>query len=224
MMNEEILVKAIAKFPYFKHLFTDTKKREQLSYQTIETGAIPFVEGGYYEFIPLLLKGTMRVSKISDTGREIVLYRVHEGESCILLISSSLSKQPYSATAYVEEETAVINIPVSLYHKEISSFELVRDFTYDLYNKRIANMMSLVEEIVFKKMDKRIAEFLIQNTTKQTPAIEITHEALSIELGTAREVVSRVLKEIEKNKFIQLSRGKITVVQREKLNNYYQQL
>lgn len=211
MINGGTIELAIKKFPFFQSLLNDDEKRKMLTYQKIEAGTYAFHEGEYYPFIPLVLKGTLRVSKIGETGKEIVLYRVSHGESCILLISSALSNQPYTATAYVEEETEVINVPVQLYQQEMSTVDLARTFTYQLYNRRFANMMSLVEEIIFNKMDKRIAELLLSKSSEQSSSIKITHEALAIELGTAREVVSRVLKEFEKKDLLSLNRGKIVI-------------
>jgi len=224
LLNGEILSVAIKKFPYFKNLFEDKEKSQDINYHKIKSGTYAFFEGEYYSFISLVLSGTIRVSKISENGRELVLYRVKQGESCILHISSALSKQPYSATAFVEEDIEVINIPVAAYQEEMANVDMARVFTYQLYNKRISNMMVLLEEIVFNKMDKRIAEFLLQKSTEENHIIEITHEEIAIELGSAREVVSRILKEFEKINLIKLSRRKITILNHVKLATYYESL
>lgn len=224
LLNNEILNLASNKFPFFKNLFQDKEKSQNIIYQKLKKGTYAFFEGEHYPFVSLILRGTIRVSKIGENGREIVLYRVNQGESCILLISSALSDKPYSATAFVEEDTDVINIPAAIYQEEMANVDMARIFTYQLYNKRISNMMSLIEEIVFNKMDKRIAEFLLKNTTAENQIIEITHEETAIELGSAREVVSRILKEFEKSAFIKLSRGKITVSDRNKLVSYFESL
>ncbi len=210
MLSNEIKQLSSNKFPFFSKLFHDEEKSKDITYKTITAGTYAFMEGEYYPFISLILSGTLRVSKIGENGREIILYRVNQGESCILLISSALSNQPYAAIAYVEEDVEIINIPITIYQQEIANVELVRTFTYQLYNKRIGGMMSLIEEIVFNKMDKRIAEFLIQHSNDD-PTIEITHETLAIELRSAREVVSRVLKEFEKKGYVTLKRGKIVI-------------
>ena len=145
---------------------------------------------------------------------------MQQGESCILLISSALSQEPYPATAYVEEDAEVIHVPISLYQEGLRNESEIQTFTYQLYNKRIANMMSLIEEVVFNKMDKRICEFLLLHTSEENSKLEITHEALAIELGTAREVISRLLKEFEKKELVSLSRGKIIINSREQLTSY----
>ena len=224
MLTDELKHLASQKFPFLRSLFYDEQKSQKLSYQKIDAGVFPFYEGEHYHFIPLILKGTLRVSKIGENGREIVLYRVKQGESCILLMSSALSNEPYSATAFVEENVEVINIPVSLYQQEIATVDLARTFTYQLYNKRIANMMTLIEEIVFNKMDKRVAEFLLNHTSDSSKLIEITHEALAIELASAREVISRVLKEFERKGYVELHRGKIDIINRSQFLLYFETL
>ncbi|OEF98806.1 hypothetical protein BHF71_10860 [Vulcanibacillus modesticaldus] len=224
MIDENIMRSASELFPFLNSIFQDKEKSKHLTFSTIKAGTYAFNEGKYYHFIPLILKGTIRVSKIGENGREIVLYRISKGESCILLLSSALSSEPYTATAYVEEDTEVLNIPISLYQEAIVNFDLVRNFTYQLYNKRIANMLSLIEEIVFNKMDKRIAEFVLNHTSEHSNVVELTHEALAIELGTAREVVSRILKEFEKKGFLKLSRGKIIVLNHNNFLLYYQKM
>lgn len=212
------------KFPYFQKLFDDPNRLAQCTFQNIPSGTYAFFEGEYYPFVSLVLSGTLRVSKIGENGREIVLYRVHQGESCVLLISSALSGEAYQANAYVEEDAAVIHIPISIYKEEMLQVELVQKFTYQLYNQRLANMMSIVEEITFNRMDKRLIDFILNHTSEQKPILEITHEKLALELGTAREVISRLLKDLEKKGYLQLKRGKITITNRDQLALFLQSM
>ncbi|WP_425807327.1 Crp/Fnr family transcriptional regulator [Desulfitobacterium sp. Sab5] len=188
-----------------------------LSLVHLPLGTCILREGEYGTHIPLVIQGMIRVVKISESGRAINLYRVNRGESCILLMSSALAGIPYPATAIIEEDTHALLIPVKQFNNLMNRYESVRAFVCSHLTHRLISMITLIDEIVFKRMDQRLAEFILDNTSPEQDFLTTTHEEISLELGTAREVVSRLLKDLEKNNWISVRRGKITVIERSAL-------
>jgi CRP/FNR family transcriptional regulator len=157
---------------------------------------------------PLLQEGSVRVTKLSPTGREIVLYRVAPGEGCILAGSCLLGHSDYSATAVAESDVTVLVIPPALFHELILQHEPFRRFVFDMYGTRLAEVMELLEEVAFRRLDTRLAQLLVQ----RGPVIKATHQNLADELGSVRVFVSRLLRNFEQNGWVKLERERVTVV------------
>jgi len=177
-------------------------------------------EGQALEYAFLILEGTIRMYKISSSGREITLYRIHSGECCPLMTSSILGESAYEASACTEKRCLALAIPVTIFRDWAERYRSFRQYIFKSVAKRIIIMSNLVESINFKSIRGRIAEYLIQMTENGNDTLAITHDMLSIELGTAREVISRTLKTLKKEGLITLTRGKITIVHRTGLKNY----
>lgn len=158
---------------------------------------------------PLLLEGRVRVAKTAPNGREIVLYRVEPGEGCILSGGCLLGHSDYSARGVAERDVTLLSIPASLFQELIVSFPPFREFVFAMYGARLAEVMELVEEVAFRKLDARLAQLLIH----RGPVIAETQQRLADELGSVREVVSRVLRSFEDRGWIQIERERITVLQ-----------
>lgn len=183
----------------------------------LQEGTCILREGEYGTHIPLVIQGMIRVVKISESGRAINLYKVNRGESCILLMSSVLSGTPYPATAIIEEDTQALLIPVTQFTDLMNRYESVRAFVCSHFSHRLITLITLIEEIIFKRMDQRLIEFILNKTSPEQEFLTITHEEISLELGTAREVVTRLLKNLERKNCISVRRGKITVLARSAL-------
>lgn len=183
----------------------------------LDGGVMVYREGEACTRIAFVGEGSIRVFKRHDGGREITLYHVRNAESCILTASCLLTGTRYPATAEVEPEhpvSAVIIAP-EVFHRWVHEHLVVRDYIFNMLSLRIADMMSLIEEITFGKMDHRIAHFLLAKFTGEGTflrSIHITHEQIADELGTAREVVSRLLKEFERAGALELGRGRVRMV------------
>ncbi len=184
----------------------------------IPAGACAFMEGDYSIHVAFIAKGALRVVKTGESGREIVLYKVLPGESCILQLSSVLSGVGYPATAIVEHDVEAIMVPVERFKQSINESQFLRNFVYGSFTKRIAWMMSLIEEVAFKRMDVRLIELLLSRTSPEQPELNMTHERIALELGTAREVISRLLKNLEHDALVELARGKVTIINRNGLD------
>ena len=180
-------------------------------YARIPAGRDVFVEGDTIDAIALLLSGVVRVYKIGETGREITLYRFGHGQSCILTANAILSQQSFPAIATVEHEAEAIMIPSDIFQKWVHRHDLWRKFVFDLPSQRLASMMSIVDEVAFQRMDTRLASFLQTQGLLQNP-IQITHQRIAAELGSSREVISRILEDFASLGWIHIARGKIEIL------------
>ena len=182
----------------------------------IRAGHDVFVEGDHAEAIALLLSGVVRVYKIGESGREITLYRFGHGESCVLTANVILSRQTFPAIATVEQEAEAVMIPAGAFRDWIGRFDLWRDFTFGLLSQRLASVMATVDEVVFRRLDKRLAERVLEQSRGERQLIT-THQQLAAELGSSREVISRLLEQLESEGLIRRLRGAIEVVDRDGL-------
>lgn len=157
----------------------------------------------------LVLAGSIRVQMLADTGREIVLYRVTAGGSCVLTTAGLLGHSPYSASGHTETETEAIALPGTLFHRLLGTSETFRTFVFEGFGERIANILQTMESAIFHRMDARLARALLDHA--EGKSLHLTHQDLAIELGTAREVISRLLKGFERDGLVHLSRGVITL-------------
>jgi len=158
----------------------------------------------------LLSQGILRVYEADDTGREIVLFRVQPGDMCVLTLSHLMTATPYSAGAKAEGDVQVIMIPMEQFQRALAESDGFRTFVISTLSRRIGEVMSLVEQVAFYRLDFRLASRLLHLfRDNESRPLRITHQALALELGTTREVVSRTLKDLEHRGAIRLRRGAI---------------
>ncbi len=170
-----------------------------------------FRGGDLCENYLLVINGTVRVQKVSESGKEIVLYRVGDGDSCVLTTSCLLAHERYQAEAITESEVEAVMIPATAFNKALNHSERFRDFVFYSYGQRISDLLALVDAVAFQRMDSRLAQVLLEKNTTNEP-IKITHQELARELGTAREVISRLLKSFEHSEMVILGRGFVQLV------------
>ncbi len=182
----------------------------------IPKGRDVFMEGEHVDAIALLISGVVRVFKIGEMGREITLYRFGNGESCILTANAILSQKTFPAIAVVESEAEAVMIPAAAFRDWVRRYDLWREFVFDLLSQRLASVMSILDEVVFRRMDARIAAFLLKKA-KPESRIQITHQEIAAELGTSREVVSRILEGFASAGLIGSARGELEVLDPEGL-------
>ncbi len=175
--------------------------------QHFENGLQLYWEGDACRGIAFLLAGDIRVYKVSDTGREITLYEIGPGETCILNASCILSNKPYPANAVTISSGELFFLPASVLKKMISEQEVVREYIFSIFSYRLTSVMTLLEEVVFSKMDQRLKDYLIEKS--EDNVLQTTHMTIANDLGTAREVVSRLLKDFEREGLVKLSRNTI---------------
>lgn len=172
-------------------------------------GQVVFRGGDECRNYLLVLDGSVRVQMTAESGREIVLYRVEPGESCVLTTACLLADEPYAAEGVTETPVRAVAVPAATFRDILGRSAALRDFVFATYGARIADLMLLVEEVAFGRVDLRLARLLIER--RGGDAILMTHQELAQELGTAREVVSRQLKEFERRGLLRLGRGRIAI-------------
>lgn len=159
----------------------------------------------------MLASGRVRVQQVSESGREIVLYRISGGESCILTTACLLAHEDYAAEAVTETAVSALVVPRSCFDRLMAESPPFRDLVFAAYASRLTDLMLLVEEVAFGHVDVRLAQRLL-HLMDRSGVIALTHQDLAVELGTAREVISRQLKEFERHGWIRRERGRIAVV------------
>lgn len=154
-------------------------------------------EGQKNKFVPFLIKGSIRVFSLND-GRELIYYYIRPNDSCLMTFSSIFSDYTSRIYAVAEEDSEVILIPVSVVHEWLIKFPQINRLFYGEYEKRFVDVMNMVNDAVFHKLDKRVLNYIKQqiSATGNNP-IKLTHREIANHLGTSREVVSRVLKKVE---------------------------
>lgn len=173
----------------------------------ITEGTVLFDENQPCGGFPLLLSGNIRVIKSSPNGRELQLYRVQPGESCILTSSCLLGNTRYHARGIAEQATDMVMLPPAAFHTLLDKQETFRGYVFHLFSDRLTDLMQLVTAVAFQKLDQRLANLLIN---KPNP-VHTTHQALADELGSAREIVSRLLKGFADQGWVRLGREQITI-------------
>lgn len=173
------------------------KIEESSTIQNIPKDTEILREGQYVKVIPIVLKGLIRVfSRFSD--KELLLYYIKPNESCIMSFASSLKNDPSRIFATTEEDSRVLLLPVDEVSTWIHQFPSINTLFYQQYNLRYSELLDTISHVILDKMDKRLYNYLVEksNLTKQNP-LKISHRQIASELGTAREVVSRVMKKLE---------------------------
>lgn len=166
----------------------------------------------------LIQKGGLRVYILSEDGREVTLYRLSEGESCVLSASCILNNITFDVVIDAETETEVLLLNIGTFSKLIYENIYVENFSYKNTGERFSDVMWAIEQILFMSFDKRLATFLIDEMAKtKSTDINLTHEQIAKYLGSAREVVSRMLKNFESQDILKLSRGLIQISDKDKL-------
>jgi len=183
---------------------------------SIPAGQDVFLEGDQVEAIALLISGVVRVYKIGETGREITLYRFGNGQSCILTANAILSQKTFPAIATVEKEAEAVMIPADIFRDWVVRYDMWREFVFDLLSQRLSSVMAIVDEIAFRRMDARVASLLLARIRMQNP-LRITHQEIAAELGSSREVISRLLEDFSERGLIRSGRGEIEVLDKEGL-------
>lgn len=175
-----------------------------------------FGPGKRPEHLLLLLAGTVRVQQTSDTGREIVLYRIHAGESCVLTTASLLAHEAYAAEGVAETNVTAVAIPRAVFDDLIASSRSFRDFIFAAYSRRITDLFYVIDEVAFRRIDIRLAQKLLE-LRDDDQGLQATHQQLAAELGTAREVISRQLQEFQRRGWVELSRGLVRILDEDAL-------
>lgn len=220
MLTDEQFKRISQSLPLLQHadLQLSREFRAEAFFARIPAGKDVFVEGDQADAIALLISGVVRVYKIGETGREITLYRFGNGESCILTANAILSRKSFPAIATVEREAEAVMIPADVFRDWVKHHDPWREFVFDLLSERLSTVMAVVDEVVFQRMDRRVASLLLSKSSSQHP-IRITHQEIAAELGSSREVISRILEDFSQRDIIKPGRGTIEILDVEELTS-----
>lgn len=177
---------------------------------TVPAGETVFAPGEAPDDLLILLDGVLRVQQLSEGGREVVLYRVRAGETCVLTTACLLSSDDYAAEGLAETDLVVAVVPREAFDGLMAGSAAFRRFVLETYARRLADLFLVIEQIAFRRIDVRLARRLLDRRDAQG-AVRATHQDLAVELGTAREVVSRQLQEFRRRGWVRLSRGHVAV-------------
>lgn len=180
---------------------------------TVPAGTKLFEPGQSADKLLLLLDGTVRVQQQSETGREVFLYRIHAGESCVLTTACMLAFADYSADGIAETEVIAAAVPRATFDDLVARSPVFREFVFKAYSRRITDLFTLIDDILFQRMDVRLASRLLELADTDN-TVHATHQVLGTELGTAREVISRTLAEFQRRGWVEQSRGEIRILNR----------
>jgi CRP/FNR family transcriptional regulator len=177
------------------------------------SGKIILNENACIRSIPIIVKGSIRVIRTEEDGREILLYYIKSGESCIMSLLGGMHHDTSKVKAEVEEDAEILFLPIDKAHSLIKEFPQWLDYLFKMYHNRFEELLDIINAIAFKKVDERLLDLLHKKRALNGESIlAITHEQLANELGTARVVVSRLLKQLEDQGEVKLGRNKIELL------------
>lgn len=184
------------------------------NYMEVEEGFVLMRPGGYIRTIPILLSGSVKISRSDADGREALLYYLGGLDSCAMSLTCCLGRRQSEITAVTDEKTRLITIPVEKVDDWMNKYPSWKQFVFATYQKRFDDLLGAIDQIAFHKLDERLLN-LLKRKSKQCgcSVFNITHEELANELATSREVISRLLKQLERLDRVKLSRNKIELLE-----------
>ncbi|MCK6373973.1 Crp/Fnr family transcriptional regulator [Zoogloea sp.] len=199
----------LALYPILTELTARARQRLQARAQLVQVpaGTTVFDERQACQGFPFVIAGSIRVVKAAPNGRELPLYRVTPGETCIISSACLLGQAPYNARGVTEADTTLLVVPTDDFQALLGE-QAFRDFVFQLFSERIADLMQLIEEVAFRKLDQRLAALLLGKGQR----LHITHQQLADELGSVREIVSRLLKGLAEQGLVALSREQVEIL------------
>ncbi len=172
----------------------------------VENATMLFSPGDDGETFLIAETGHIRVEQTSPSGRSVVLYRVGPGDSCVMTTSCMLSGVPYSAYGYAEGDVTALAIGRAVFDRLLAEDAEFRSAVFAAFSHRLVELTSVIDDLLLNKMDQKLAHWLA-NQAQHTNRIEATHQMIAVELGSAREVISRILKDFERRGWVGLERG-----------------
>ncbi len=208
----------VERFPGLSRLDLPTKQllTNRSTIVSVPKDTMVFGPGRSPENMLFLLDGTVRVQQVSETGHQIVLYRIEAGQSCVLTTACLLAYDDYSAEGIAESVVKAAAVPREVFDDLVAGSKPFRDFVFAAFSKRITDLFLMIDEVAFQRVDVRLADKLIK-LSGDADKVSTTHQKLSVELGTAREVISRQLQEFQRRGWIEQARGSVTLKDRSKL-------
>ena len=209
-------------FPIWNQLTAEQKSRIQRGLITRKAEKGTIIHNGNMDCTGLLLVkyGQLRAYILSDEGREITIYRLFDRDMCLFSASCMMRSIQFEITIETEKDTELWIIPTEIYKSIMDESAPVANYTNELMAARFSDVMWLIEQIKWKSLDKRVASFLLEESSiEESDKLKLTHEAIANHLGTHREVITRMLRYFQSEGMVKLSRGTVTILNKEKLEH-----
>jgi CRP/FNR family transcriptional regulator len=195
---------------------TDPKLLDRLlekgQFSTFEPGKTLMEPGQFIKAVPLVLEGSIKIMRVDEDGKELFLYYLEPGETCALSLTCCSASKPSEIKAVIEEKATLLFIPIQVHEQLTDEFKQWKDFVSTTYQHRFQEMLTVLDAVAFKRMDERLMNYIVTKMKQlKTNELHTTHQEVANELGTAREVISRLLKQLEKKKWIELGRNVIYI-------------
>lgn len=183
----------------------------------VPSNKVVAVQGSPCEFFPLVLSGRARIYAMDEDGREITLYRIGPGDGCVLSAACSVSDAPLPGFVTVEVGGEALFIPAEVFRSWVEEHRFWRDYVFTLVARQLGQVVAVTNDLAFRRLDARIAAFLLNSLENDGEAVRVTHHAVAMEVGTRREVASRILKDLELDGILELGRAVVRVRDRRAL-------
>ena len=209
-------------FPIWNQLTAEQKSRIQRGLITRKAEKGTIIHNGNMDCTGLLLVkyGQLRAYILSDEGREITIYRLFDRDMCLFSASCMMRSIQFEITIETEKDTELWIIPTEIYKSIMDESAPVANYTNELMAARFSDVMWLIEQIMWKSLDKRVASFLLEESSiEESDKLKLTHEAIANHLGTHREVITRMLRYFQSEGMVKLYRGTVTILNKEKLEH-----
>jgi CRP/FNR family transcriptional regulator, anaerobic regulatory protein len=221
MLIPEQISQVMALFPVFQQLL---EKDRHSIFAAAQVASLPrdqllLRQNQQCQYIPLVLSGSLRIFKLAPNGREMTLYRIGAGETCLISVGCQMAGEDYPAQAQVEEDAQLFLLPAIIYHELLEPKPAWKDFVIQTMYGHLTEVLETLEAIAFERMDRRLVRWLLDRTQDKAGVVDATHETIAIELGTVREVVSRLIGELRGKGLVRQGRGKIEVLDAARLKN-----
>jgi CRP/FNR family transcriptional regulator len=175
-------------------------------------GKIITEPGQFVKMVPIVLEGAIKIMRMDEDGRELFLYYLEPGETCALSLTCCTTSKPSEIKAVAEENTVILGIPIQLHEQWTDKYKQWKDFVASTYQNRFQELLIALDAVAFKRMDERLMRYIITKMKQyKSNELHTTHQEIANELGTSREVISRLLKQLEKKKWIELGRNVIYI-------------
>lgn len=168
--------------------------------------------GQFIKMVPVILEGAIKIMRMDEEGKELFLYYLEPGETCALSLTCCSASKPSEIKAVAEEKTTILGIPIQKHEEWTDQFKQWKEFVAMTYQSRFQEMLVALDAVAFKRMDERLMRYIVTKMKQQKAnELQTTHQEIANELGTSREVISRLLKQLEKKKWIELGRNIIYI-------------
>lgn len=177
-----------------------------------KSGKVITEPGQFIKMVPVVLEGAIKIMRMDEEGKELFLYYLEPGETCALSLTCCSASKPSEIKAVAEDDTVLLGIPILKHEEWTDKFKQWKEFVALTYQTRFEQMLEALDAVAFKRMDERLMRYIVTKMKQQkTNELHTTHQEIANELGTSREVISRLLKQLEKKKWIELGRNVIYI-------------